>query len=308
MGAASIRSSMLKVIRSYIVTGVADVRYQGVEVLLWRIAAKLCLPLVKLDLQILFDLDLKRPLESRPAKIECVVEPASERDIDQILDMQMQRLPPDALALLTDEEEVRYALMLRSRANAADIYRRAMRAGEMCFVARHEGIVVHSNWIRFHENGPMEGRPVLLAPGEVYTTDAYTMDEFRGKGVHEVVNIQLLEVRPAAGLPSGLHDHRLHEGGVAARGQAGRLAPARSGHVSHPERSEADFPGQVGRRSSADVRPGAGDDGGRPLSPAIGSAQCRNFLHFRTGWSTKQALGNAKPLIQKNYSMWRVNC
>lgn len=193
MGAASIRSSMLKVIRSYIVTGVADVRYQGVEVLLWRIAAKLCLPLVKLDLQILFDLDLKRPLESRPAKIECVVEPASERDIDQILDMQMQRLPPDALALLTDEEEVRYALMLRSRANAADIYRRAMRAGEMCFVARHEGIVVHSNWIRFHENGPMEGRPVLLAPGEVYTTDAYTMDEFRGKGVHEVVNIQLLK-------------------------------------------------------------------------------------------------------------------
>lgn len=194
MAGALLRSNMLKVIRSYILTALADLRYQGVEVLLWRIAVKLCSPVVKLDLQILFDFDLTQPLEdARPAKIPYSIEPAEECDIDQILDMQMRRRPADEVARLGDEEEVQYSLMLRARASAFDNYRRSLLAGEICFVARHEDRVVHSNWIRFHESAPLEGRPVRLEHGEVYTTDAFTMEECRGKGVHEGVLVHMLK-------------------------------------------------------------------------------------------------------------------
>jgi GNAT superfamily N-acetyltransferase len=186
--------TMLNTLRSYILTGLADLRYQGLEVLLWRIAVKLSSPLVRLDLQILFDFDLTQALEARPAKIDCQVEPAGEADIDSILDMQMRRLTPEEVALLSGEDEIRYAVMLRARANARDTYRRSMAAGERCYVARHQGLVVHSNWIRFADCGPMEGRPVFLRAGEVYTTDAFTMDDFRGQGVHEVVLVHMLQV------------------------------------------------------------------------------------------------------------------
>lgn len=178
---------MIDTLRGYWRTAIADLRYQALYVLCWRTLVKLLSPLVKIDLQILYEYDLTKPVVVQQARIDCGIGPATPADIEDILDMQMQLLPPELVAQLSDEEELQYALMCRARANAHDTYVRAMQAGERCFVARVDGRIAHSNWIRFHDNGWMEGRPVDLLPGEIYSTDGFTAEAWRGKRLHEAV-------------------------------------------------------------------------------------------------------------------------
>lgn len=184
---------MIQTLRSYYATAVADLRHQGVEVLLWRIFVKLMSPVARMDLQILFEIDLSQPLQVRAARIPCRVERAGEDDIDAILDMQMRRFTPEEEAALSDAQQVQYARLLRARANAHRSYQRQLRAGEQCYVARvDDGRIGHSNWTRFHDNDFDASCPVTLKPGEIYTTDAFTADEFRGKGLHEAVLTTML--------------------------------------------------------------------------------------------------------------------
>ena len=190
---------MIQRLRGYYQTAVADLRYQGPQVLLWRAVVKLFAPLLRLDLQILFEFDLRAPLEPRRARLECSIEQATEAELEDILDMQMKPLPPDAVSQLSDQGELQYAQLLRVRARAHDSFARAMRAGEICFIARVEGEIAHSNWIRFHDSGPVEGRPVDLTPGEVYTTDGFTAEHRRGMGLHEAVLTHMLRVAQQRG-------------------------------------------------------------------------------------------------------------
>lgn len=190
---------MFQKLRGYYETAVADLRYQGVEVLLWRIVVKALSPLLRLDQQILFEFDLAGSLQPRKPKVDVTISQASVGDIDEILDMQMQLLSPQQVAQLSDAEELQYAQLMRVRKNAYDEYVVAMRAGEQCYVARENGSIVHSNWIRFHDNAPLDGRPVALKPGEVYTTDAHTAEPRRGLGIHEAVLMHMLQVAQQRG-------------------------------------------------------------------------------------------------------------
>ena len=190
---------MIATLRGYFHTAVEDLRYQGFEVFLWRIVVKFCSPLLKLDLQILFEIDLKQPLEERAARIDCTIERAFEPDLDAILDQQLRLPPPEALDALSDIEELQHAQRALAREKARRSYTLAMRAGEECYVARVGGEIAHSNWIRFHDCRPVESRPVELAPGEVYTTDAFTSDVWRGKGLHEAVLTHMLRVAQQRG-------------------------------------------------------------------------------------------------------------
>ena len=156
---------------------VDDLRYQNAGVFLWRTVVKLLSPLVRLDLEILFDLDLTLPVEQRRAKIECRIERATEADLDAVMRMH----PPDA------------------RATTRDAFLTAMRAGEHCFVARVDGEVAHSNWIRFHECAPLADRSVDLLPGEVYTTDGFTDERWRGLRLHEAVLSHMLRYGQSRG-------------------------------------------------------------------------------------------------------------
>jgi hypothetical protein len=185
---------MFQKLRGYYLTALSDLRYQGVEVLLWRVVVKLLSPIVRLDQQILFEFDLTGTLSPRKPKVDVVISQAGPGDIDDILDMQMRLLAPEEVAQLSDVDELSYAQLLRVRKNAYDEYVAAMRAGEQCYVARANGTMVHSNWIRFHDNAPMAGRPVDLKPGEVYTTDAHTAEAWRGQGLHEAVLMHMLQV------------------------------------------------------------------------------------------------------------------
>jgi GNAT superfamily N-acetyltransferase len=55
--------------------------------------------------------------------------------------------------------------------------------GNACFVAKADGRVVAFNWTRF-SSGIDDGCTVVLGPGEIYTTNAFTAPGYRGQKIH----------------------------------------------------------------------------------------------------------------------------
>ena len=197
--------SVLRRLRASSRTAVADLRYQGAGVVFWKAIVKLLSPLVRLDVEILYDLDLKQPIEQRPPKIECRIEQATEADLDRIVEMR----EPQA-----DERRI-----------AKEKFLMAMRTGECCFVARVDGEIAHSNWTRFHGCAPIADRSVDLLPGEIYTTDAFTDERWRGMCLHEAVLSHMLRFAQSRGCHHAYTITNLIKGG-ARRGLV-RAAPWR---------------------------------------------------------------------------------
>src|SRR5205085_10266345 len=55
--------------------------------------------------------------------------------------------------------------------------------GMACFVAKVDGRIVAYNWTRYR-SGEDEGDLIQLGPGEIYTSDAFTAEGFRGRKIH----------------------------------------------------------------------------------------------------------------------------
>lgn len=185
--------------RAILSTALADLRYQSWQVLAWRCTVKLLSPLLELEGQILYDLDLKVPVKVLQAKLPCTIDLASEADIDGILAMQFTTLTPAEQAALGDRDQLRYARLARTRLALHQEYARRLRLGEQCFVARVDGAIAHSNWTRPYGRGTEENCQVVLEPGQVYLTDGHTVDHLRGQGLHLAVHTQMLHAAQQAG-------------------------------------------------------------------------------------------------------------
>lgn len=185
---------------SYLNRRLAAVRdslhYEGVPVLLYRTLKKAASPLVDVDHQILFEGDLTRPIEQRKARIDCVIDQATENDLKEIAWSRFPDLMPVGDRELSDEEEYDRARYLRERATMGKAFLESvhdwMRSGELCFVARVDGRIAHSNWLQFSGTGTPDQQPIRLLPNEVYTTEGFTVDEWRGLGLHEAVLSHML--------------------------------------------------------------------------------------------------------------------
>jgi hypothetical protein len=55
------------------------------------------------------------------------------------------------------------------------------------------------NWTCLDWVEALPGMPIVLEPGEVFTTDAFTLPAWRGKGVHGAVLIEMLRLAARAG-------------------------------------------------------------------------------------------------------------
>jgi hypothetical protein len=179
------------------------IRHEGYVILAWRALVKLLSPVVELDAQILFDFDLTQPIEQRRARVDCTVMEATEVDTDELLQMRFPALPPGDERGLSDADEYRLAVAESSRARLRAVarlnIRQWFRAGEKCFVARVDGAIAHSNWIRFHGCGPAPHREIDPGEGEVYMTEGFTVSQWRGKALHEAVNTHMLRYAQARG-------------------------------------------------------------------------------------------------------------
>lgn len=55
----------------------------------------------------------------------------------------------------------------------------------MCFVAWHEGQIIHATWVAFgHAWIAYLNREITLAPNEVYSYESFTVPAFRGQNVY----------------------------------------------------------------------------------------------------------------------------
>ena len=165
--------------------------------------AKTLSPLLEIDRQILFVFDLTQPIEQRRARVDCRIEPATMRDVDELVDRRIPPLPARDESKLSDAAEFRLALaerdVARARATARTHILHWLRAGEVCIVARVDGAIAHSNWIRFHGCAPAPHREIDPREGEIYMTEGYTVPEWRGKALHEAVNTFMLRFAQARG-------------------------------------------------------------------------------------------------------------
>jgi len=188
--------AVIRQLRDYVATARDIARHDGVVILLWRVIAKLLSPVLDLDCQILFEIDLSKPVEQRHARVECRIEPGTEADVDELLEMRIPSWRLGDADQLSDADEYRLLLVERERARAragARVYMRQwFRAGEKCFVARVDGEIAHSNWTRFHGCTPAPRREIDPQEGEIYTTEGYTVPRWRGKGLHEAVLSHML--------------------------------------------------------------------------------------------------------------------
>ena len=184
-----------------------SLRYEGPAIFVWRVLTRLLAPVVDLDIQVLFEIDLTQPIEARSPRIDCVVEQVGEAELDRIIACHFSSFEVSDESTLSDAEEYAYLRRereyMRTRQRAREEMLNALRAGELCFVARVGEEIAHSNWIQFHWSRPVAGRPIALMPGEIYGVEGYTNPRWRGLALHEAVLSRMLRHAQTLGCRHG---------------------------------------------------------------------------------------------------------
>ncbi len=95
----------------------------------------------------------------------------------KVADLVIRTATPDDLPLLKPlVRPSRFAEFVRD-----------LERGDTCFIALHQGKVVHFVWARGRQVPFLKRLGISLAPEEVYMTGAYTVPQMRGRGIHTAV-------------------------------------------------------------------------------------------------------------------------
>ena len=173
-------------------------RYDGILVLIWKIFTKPLSIFGRLSVEVFFDKDLTQPLDAKTAKVELTIIQATEADVDRLIAVEHGIPLADDLPL-SDTEEYEEELRARIRAYRTETYLADLRRGDRCFYAMSGEEIVHVNWSRYSEVIPIPNWRIELRPDEVFTTDAYTPDAWRGNAIHEAVLYEMLRFAQGIG-------------------------------------------------------------------------------------------------------------
>jgi glycosyltransferase involved in cell wall biosynthesis len=156
-------------------------RYEGLPILLWRTFSRCLSPLGTLQPWTFYQWDLTRPIGERPARAGISVALAAESDIDQLEALVAQRYGPTDIGPYA-KLGIRPTIVHR------------LRQGLRCFVARMGAEIVHYNWIAFRPEESLGDSAafIVLGGSEAYCSDAFTVEAWRGKGIHTAVLNQML--------------------------------------------------------------------------------------------------------------------
>ena len=107
---------------------------------------------------ILFQLSLSHYEAVLPPGLPVTLGLLSEDDVDEFADYRPDR----------DAQEVRQRL----------------ESGQWCFLARHEGSIVHAGWAVAHRaRVEYLSCTIDLSPNEIYVYESHTVSEYRGRGL-----------------------------------------------------------------------------------------------------------------------------
>lgn len=153
---------------------------------LWERLKRALTPGGELCCDILFERSLLAPLPQPKAQLDVTLLQATEFDLD-------------AICRLYSSDSWLYLGETSTDPGARNLYLDRLRRGELCFMAFSGAEIAHVNWICRHWGDAIPGHPVRLLPGEVYTTDAFTLEPFRGLGLHALVLRAMLARAQACG-------------------------------------------------------------------------------------------------------------
>lgn len=152
-------------------------RYDGFLILVWRLLRRTLRPLGNLELVTFFEKDLTQPLrEVRPAW-GIMAGLATASDIGVLVKLMEERHKMVAPDRIKKSEN-----MVLSR----------FQKGRLCFLGKTGGEIVHYNWISFNREETLTGRTLRLKADEAYCLDAFTLREWRGRGIYPLVHYQAL--------------------------------------------------------------------------------------------------------------------
>lgn len=161
--------------------GVVAARLPTFRSRIWARLVTVLSPLGELGMTYLYEKDLSKPLSPFTARVEVIIGEATPADIEQVVATIAVRSPHQA-------DRIRQGILDR------------LRRGARCFVAKIDGRVVHHNWLIFDrvESWPASSRSVL-GNNEAYCTDAYTVEDWRGRAIHTEVLYRMLSHLQQAG-------------------------------------------------------------------------------------------------------------
>jgi GNAT superfamily N-acetyltransferase len=98
---------------------------------------------------------------------------------------------PDVEITILEPDDAGAYLSLRPEATLAE-YRERLRAGRVCWAARHGNRLVAVKWVRFDViEVPYLSRPYPLAPGEIYLEDMFTAPDMRGRHLQSAISARI---------------------------------------------------------------------------------------------------------------------
>lgn len=197
-------------IRWYLRWGIDTIRYEGLHILLWRMLILGLSPLGTLAIDSFCRKDLTRPLGEMQAKVDLIVSQATEAHIDELATLVAKRYGP---------KYVREWFKTRSiQETIGDRFQQ----GAKCFVGRIGTEIVHYNWVLFHsEEWPRAPHFIHLSDREALCDDAFTVEEWRGKGIHGAVHNHMLLFLQQSGFRTAYT--RVHTDNISSKKALQRL-------------------------------------------------------------------------------------
>ena len=159
------------------------VRYSGLRGVLWRVFEDCLAPIGQVGLESICRKDLAVPLVDMTPRADVDISVATEDDIDQLVGLVESNWH--------DSDEVGPYTELGGRGTIVDRFQR----GEKCFVAKIGTDIVHYNWIAFDREEAIAGTGLIvcLTDGqEAVCHDGFTVEAWRGMGIHPAVNSAML--------------------------------------------------------------------------------------------------------------------
>lgn len=166
--------------------GLNTIRYEGFHILCWR--------MLRWGISIFGDLraisfcrkDLTRPLEKIKANTDLTICQATDADIDQLTALFEQRWSEKQKEKLFKNKSIK------------DTITEQLHQGSRCFLGKIGAETVHYNWVFFGRKD-YEHYYIQMRDNEALCDDGFTVNEWRGKGIHASVNNQMLHFLQQAG-------------------------------------------------------------------------------------------------------------
>jgi hypothetical protein len=165
---------------------------RGLALAEWLLA-KLLSRFGRVTIELLLKRDLALPVPAIGARIPVTIRLAREADLDAITRLYAA----DAYIYLGDDPRDGKDDPVEPAARQQ--YDDRLKRGELCFLALGGSEIAHANWLCSSWAEAVPGHPLYLRTGEIYTTDAITAENFRGKNIHAQVLAAMLRHAQGAG-------------------------------------------------------------------------------------------------------------